>query len=254
MKIKLALTVFFLSIFSFLLATQIYIVSVSAQQINPITSPITSGVVGYFKMNAASWSGTLRDIFDSSGLKNHGKAINGANTIPLGKFDRAGSFDGINDRIDIPNSGTLSPKKITVATWVKIKSYSGNYPRLVTKLGSYELIMYTYPGGQGKVEWDIKIPQETDISTPLANKLNLGVWTHVAATYDGSSSKLYINGIKVAQKTNLSGDIAYTSHPVTIGDHSTWGGRNINADIDEVLIYNKALTESQIQALYNYQP
>lgn len=250
MKIKLALTVFFLSLFSFLLAAQIHAISVSAEQ----TNPITSGVVGYFRMNEASWSGTIKDVLDSSGLNNSGKAIGGTNTTSLGKFDRAGSFDGVNDRVDIPDSGTLSPSKITVATWVKINSYLGNYPRLISKLGSFELIMYTYPGGQGRIEWDIRIPQETDISTPFANKLNLGVWTHVAATFDGSSSKLYINGAKVAQKNNLSGNIAQTSHPLTIGDESAFGGRNINADIDEALVYNKALTESEIQALYNYQP
>ena len=74
----------------------------------------------------------------------------------------------------------------------------------------------------------------------------VGAWTHLAATYDGSSLAVWVNGVKVAA-TAVSGTIATGAGPLRIGGNGIWG-EYFNGVIDEVRVYDRALTASAIQA------
>jgi hypothetical protein len=76
--------------------------------------------------------------------------------------------------------------------------------------------------------------------------LPLDTWSHLAATYDGSDLRLFVDGVEVAS-TPRTGELATSSNPLEIGGDSFYG-QHFSGLIDEVRVYNTALTEAQIQA------
>src|ERR1051326_3038319 len=76
----------------------------------------------------------------------------------------------------------------------------------------------------------------------------LNTWTHVAAVYDGNALTIYINGIEDASATIGAVTLKTNTDPVAIG----WAGTTqyFNGGIDEVEIFNRALTAGEIQAIY----
>ena len=77
-------------------------------------------------------------------------------------------------------------------------------------------------------------------------------WYHVAMTYDGTTFKLYVNGVLDGQHA-ASGPIAINTEPVRLGGGSDSGciPYNLNGLLDEPAIYNRALSSSEIAAIYN---
>ena len=75
------------------------------------------------------------------------------------------------------------------------------------------------------------------------------LWSHLAATYDGATMRLYMNGALVSSQAR-TGAIATSANPLQIGGDSLYG-QYFNGNIDEVRIYNRALTQAEIQADMN---
>ena len=73
----------------------------------------------------------------------------------------------------------------------------------------------------------------------------LNTWTHLAATYDGASLRLYVNGTQVAN-ARRAGSIATSTGALKIGGNAIWG-EWYSGLIDEVRVYNRALTPAEIQ-------
>ena len=85
------------------------------------------------------------------------------------------------------------------------------------------------------------------LSGTTANPVN--TWTHVALTYDGATLRLYINGTQVASRA-ATGAIQTTNSPLWIGGNSPYG-EYFQGLIDEARVYNRALTQAEIQADMN---
>ncbi|MDD5704174.1 MAG: LamG domain-containing protein, partial [Dehalococcoidales bacterium] len=81
----------------------------------------------------------------------------------------------------------------------------------------------------------------------------LNTWTHVALTFDGNSTRVYINGVLTRTVTGLSGLIGVTSGPLRIGFRSNVvpSYESFNGSIDEVEIFNRALNQTDIQEIFN---
>jgi len=77
-----------------------------------------------------------------------------------------------------------------------------------------------------------------------------GVWHHVAGTFDGNQLRLYVDG-SLADSMDYTGAIATSTYPVNIGRNSQETGRLYEGAIDEVRIYNRALSEGEILFLGN---
>ena len=82
------------------------------------------------------------------------------------------------------------------------------------------------------------------VSGPTASPVN--AWTHVALTYDGTTLRLFVNGIQAATKAT-TGTIQATANPLWIGGNSPTASTSTGL-IDEVRVYNRALTQAEIQA------
>ena len=84
----------------------------------------------------------------------------------------------------------------------------------------------------------------------MANDSFNGSWHHVAGTFDGTQLRLYVDG-SLADSMDYTGTIATTTYPVNIGRNSQNTDRLYEGAIDEVRIYNRALTEGEILFLAN---
>lgn len=82
-----------------------------------------------------------------------------------------------------------------------------------------------------------------------ASSLPINTWSHLVATWDGTTFRVYVNGTQVSSKA-LGQAIVATTNPLRIGGNSTWG-EYFSGKIDEVRVYNRALSQAEIQADMN---
>ncbi len=184
---------------------------------------------------------------DSSGNGNDGTLHGPVEWTTEGKLGGALKFTGPYNYVLIPNAPSLNPtRQITIAAWIN-PAWTGNN-RILQKStegsdNQYRLIK----------EWG----NHTKFELPGAGTLYpqntlppLGKWTHLAGTYDGKSIKLYFDGVVVAEM-DASGEMTISDGPLFIGTkHSTApAGDEFNGMLDDVRIYNRALTQSEIKRL-----
>jgi hypothetical protein len=190
-------------------------------------------------------SGTV--VSDSSGLANHGIQT-GALWQP-GRVGQALRFDSSGDWVTIADHASLDlTTGMTLEAWVNPTGF-GEWRTVVFKENVPYFVygLYGNPSGVGHTEVVVG-----GNLTPVAGgaALPLNTWTHLAATYDGSTLRLYRNGALVAT-LNRSGAIGTSSGPLRIGGNSVWPAEYFNGLVDEVRIYNRVLTVSEIQADMN---
>jgi hypothetical protein len=85
-----------------------------------------------------------------------------------------------------------------------------------------------------------------DTSAPGTAALPLNAWTHLAATYDGATLKLFVNGVQ-AGAVAVAGSLNASADPLRIGGNHIWG-EYFSGRIDEVRVYNRALSAAEVQA------
>jgi hydrogenase maturation factor HypE len=83
-----------------------------------------------------------------------------------------------------------------------------------------------------------------DVGAAGGSALPLNVWSHLAGSYDGSTLRLYVNGVQVATQA-LTGSLVTSSGALRIGGNSVWG-EYFSGLVDEVRVYNRALSPAEI--------
>ena len=184
------------------------------------------------------------DLADSSGNANNG-TITGATWSTAGKNGGALSFNGTSNYVQVPDSASLDlTTGMTLEAWL-LPSALGTAWRTVlfkTQAGGMVYSLYanqdtTRPIGQ------VFIGSETDAIGSAALPLN--AWSHLAATFDGGALRIYVNGSLVAT-TVITGSIPASTGVLRMGGNSIWGEWYAGL-MDDVRIYNRALTQAQIQ-------
>ena len=190
-------------------------------------------------------SGTIAR--DSSGYGNDG-TIYGATWVD-GKYGEALSFDGIDDYIEVPDSDSLDiTDAITIEAWVKPSP--GDYRTIVSKgyLESYALRIAR--DSEPIMAFFTLDPNNPHAIAGTYNNIANNQWWHIAGTYDGNHVRLYING-ELDDSEAYTGTITTLSTPLRIGKLSgTTKTECFNGIIDEVSIYNRALSADEIKTLY----
>lgn len=205
-------------------------------------APAESGFVGHWNMNVSSVSASR--LADASGLGNHG-AISGAVLAP-GVMGESMSFDGVDDRVDIPGAPALDTSEgFTVAFWYLADANSGSI--LAKPFGSERFRSWQFefePAGLSFTSFD-----GTNSATDVAAIPAAGVWVHVAGTWDGVTKTLFVNGAPVLGEART---IAMDAGDVVIG--GDYGGGQFTAPfegrVDDVRLYDHALTTLEIQQLH----
>jgi len=187
---------------------------------------------------------TGTQALDASGNANTGTVSNGAWTATA-KYGKAITFNGTSSRVTINDSASLDlTTGMTLEAWVRPTALSGWRSIIIKERGnalSYSLYANT---NNNKPFGEIMTPIDQYIEA--GNKLPLNTWTHVATTFDGTQLRLFVNGTQVGSKIT-TGSIVSSSDSLRIGSNAIWG-EYFKGQIDEVRIYNSALSASEIQA------
>jgi hypothetical protein len=152
------------------------------------------------------------------------------------------SFDGSDDYVDVGTSSTLLPSNITVSFWAKGNATPAQYDSFMGKTN-----------GAGWTQgWGFYFNSATEldffIQTWNANRAYATVtpsnWNHIVGTWDGSTVKLYVNGV-LGTTASYSGSITGSGNPFEIGRLGS-NSYNLNSNIANVQIYNRALNTTEI--------
>jgi hypothetical protein len=228
-------------------------------------SSMTSGLVGEWSFNGADISGTT--AYDRSGSGNNGTLTNGP-TPTFGKVGQALSFDGTDDYISVadPASGVLDfgTGDFSISVWVKVMS--SNSGRLINKWNGsssegWILDVNTTTGGSnsaGHIRFRMRDTAENNFDYAHNVSIHDGEWHHIAVSLDRDSTTglvLYKDGAvagaaqdptSVSGSLSIAGALNMGALPSVVGGEAYFSG-----SIDEVRIYNRALSAAEITALYN---
>ena len=214
--------------------------------------PAPNGLVSWWAAD-----GSAADLIST----NHGTLQGGATATLPAYVDRGFSFDGTNGFVTIPDSPALKPALFTIETWVKFDSLfsqttgaAAGVQFLVHKqntrpnnwFSAYALLK----NASHRIGFDLISSNQTEVFLSSSSTVQTGVWYHVVGVRGSNSAQLYINGT-LAQQASINFASDYGNYPLYLGTsgHPTYNGR-LNGQLDEVTLYQRALSASEITALY----
>ncbi len=208
-----------------------------------VASAAAPGLVAAYGFEESSGTSAL----DASGQGNAGSLVNGTARTTQGRFGSALSFDGTNDSVLVSDASSLNPSTgMTLEAWVNPVATDG-WRTVVLKERNSDLSYALYGSGEGVPAGSITrsgVGGYTEAFGPAP--LVAGSWTHLAATYDGATVRLYADGQQIATRAG-AGTLGSGAGNLRIGGNSVWG-EWFRGIIDEVRVYNRALPQSEIQA------
>ena len=220
--------------------------NVRAQTGAIISNAPLSGLVAWWKAE--------NNANDSAG-NNSGFWI-GTTSYTNGEVGQAFNFNGAN-YVQVPDAPSLRfTTAITVEAWVKIRTFNG-VMAVVSKTGgpyvnqgSFDLSIE----GSGQPYFNVDTTNGADGLAPSSIAITTNQWIYIAGTYDGSTVKIYVNG-QLEGTTPWSQVIFPGNNPLVIGcglqSPSSSPYAFVNGLVDEVSIYNRALSASEIALIYN---
>jgi Concanavalin A-like lectin/glucanases superfamily/Bacterial Ig domain/Abnormal spindle-like microcephaly-assoc'd, ASPM-SPD-2-Hydin len=187
-------------------------------------------------------------VADSSGNGNAG-TISGATWTTQGKFGSALVFGGTTAVVTVPDAASLRlTTGMTLEAWVYPTWALTNWSTVVMKEQPGALV-YTLYAGSPANRPNVYLNTATDASGERGSTgpsaLPLNTWSHLAGTYDGATLRLYLNGVLVASQA-VTGAMVSSTGALRIGGNGVWG-EYFGGRIDEVRIYNRALSAAEIQ-------
>ena len=181
----------------------------------------------------------------------HTGTIYGASHI-TGRIGNALHFDGSGSYAEVPNAGDLQNASLSVATWFRWNDLGTDSIQFLTAKGIEFSEIHT--GGGSGVNGLRFIPAgypESHLDVPSI--LTSG-WHHVVMTYDGPGARTaaYLDGSFVGERTGITGalDPASDTAPIRLGKRLD-NGYPLNGDLDEVAFYGRALTATEVAAIYS---
>jgi PKD repeat protein len=200
-----------------------------------------TGLVAAYGFNESS--GTRVD--DVSGKGNHG-TVSGATRTSSGRYGRALHFDGSNDWVTVNDAASLDlTSGMTLEAWVYPTATPTSWRTVIMKEQAGNL-SYSLAANSDRNQPATSAFVGSGRTLYGGSRLAVNTWTHLAATYNGTTQRLYVNGSQVASRSQ-SGGMWVSSGALRIGGNSVWG-QYFRGRIDEVRIYNRALSASEIRS------
>ena len=181
-------------------------------------------------------------------LKGDHSTLLGGVSFADGKVGKAFDFSGSQDNIYANVSGISELQQLTMEGWVQHRSLTTKVDRYITIAENQTTkAVLRHDGIAGPNQLHFYMDIDGNFSHVRVNYvLQVGVWHHVAGTYDGSIMRMYLDGVELGALA-VSGTVANSSYVL-------FGGSTIETMdglIDEMSIYNRALTSAEILAIYN---
>ncbi len=220
--------------------------TITTPDIITITIQDNDGLSNGLILNWAFDETTGNVVADSSGNGNQGTFFN-AVSQGTGVSGSAAVFDAWGELVKVSSNSALNPATaITLAAWI---DQSG---QLIICKGS-EQQQYHLKGEWNGITFGAKINGAWKFYTGLTPINNLPQWRHVVGTYDGSTMRVYVDGVEIGTGKAVSGILSPSSGDFVIGGQAT-SGKSYMGSIDDVRVYNRALNSGEISALYNSFP
>jgi hypothetical protein len=208
---------------------------------NSSTNP--AGLVAAYGFNETSGV----QVADASGQSNTGTISNATHTT-TGKFGGALSFNGTSAWVTVADAASLKlTNGMTIEAWVNPTTGSG-WRAVVLKETSNGLAYALYSANNASRP-EGYVHTNADIGDAGTAAVALNTWTHLAVTFDGSTLRMFVNGVQVSS-ASVTGSMGASTGPLRIGGDSVWG-EYFKGQIDEVRIYNRALSPGEIQTDMN---
>lgn len=209
-----------------------------------------------WSLDEASWSGGAGEVQDASVNNLDGTAINGANTFSqlpalppvnsLGTCGYGGFTTSASQYVQRAHSNLLNLQgSFTIGLWVKPRTLpASGLMSILSKDENYEF--HLNPSGTINWWWQTTAGATNEFNSTTA--LPAGQWSHVLIRYAPGEQRIYINGT-LAGQASFSGTPLANGDPLQLGADQGAVGRNFNGELDELRIYNSALSTTQISAL-----
>ena len=202
-------------------------------------SAATGGLVGAWNFDETS--GTA--VKDLSGNGNDGKTT--SVTRVAGKYGQALSFNGASSIVTVNDAASLRlSRAATVEAWVKPTTVTG-WRTVVLKEQSETLSYGLYSSNEDNRPAG-HVFTSRDAGVASSSVLAPNTWAYLAATWDGTTQTIYVNGTKIATAA-LKGTIAPSSKPLRFGGNKIWN-EWFKGAIDDIRIYNRALTAAEVKS------
>ncbi|WPJ95846.1 LamG-like jellyroll fold domain-containing protein [Coraliomargarita algicola] len=210
------------------------------------------GLLSRWKFDALSGD----TAFDTQGFNDGTLTGNTARTSES-IAGQALTFDGTNDWVEAPHQSEYSSNALSISMWVR-PSVADSEPRgLISKrqgLTAGQRCFAIFSHTNSNINIDLGNQRVT--TNYSLNEVN--TWKHLTMTFDGAevsdNVKLYIDGDEVASNTITVTAIPVLDCPITIGILNTDYGFGFAGDMDEVRVYDRALTAAEVQALDKTEP
>jgi chitodextrinase len=197
---------------------------------------------------------------DATPYLNHG-VIGGNPVFEVANHPNGGGqnikFDGVQDSVLVPNAVQLISDYTTVSFWIRVDDVNLTIAEA-----------YVMDFGHWSERWKISLPQHlkivwttnsnniqfpvfiSDMDSGDGNEMVKTFWWYVTMVHDGTNDIIYVNGVQTNIKPTI-GKLNTTARPLCFGSNPIEGGQYFIGALDNVKIYNKALTAGEIQQLFN---
>jgi len=202
---------------------------------------ITNGLIGWWKLNGNT---------DTSVGSNNGANVNATPTVGQnGLTNTAYNFDGSTTWLNFGNSTVFNTSELTFTAWIKPVNTTGTY-QIIAKEGQYKTSL-SGTGGIYILVGSLGAGWTTNVIYP-APAIVGGSWAFVAMTVSSSAAtaKIYVNG-SLLGSTSITPITAYNTNSLLGGAYvTTPGNSQFNGALDDLRMYNRALSAGEISTLY----
>lgn len=204
-------------------------------------------LLAHWKLDETSGNIAVDSVGDHDG------SLAGNPTWSTGRLDGALDFDGTDDLVDVGGILRSGTPELTISAWVFKRD--GADSRVITKSSSTSRQDHVYSLGVSNriIRVRLKTADHDGNADFDGGNISLNQWTHLAFTYDGSALRIYRNGAETAVHA-LTGDIVASNLDTIIGNVNTSDARYWNGLLDDVRLYDAALSDAEIAELAGRGP
>ena len=211
---------------------------------DPTSTPLQQGLVAWYPFDG--------NASDMSGNGNHGN-VNGATlgTDRYGQANRAYSFDGVDDNLVIGEINSFEAQSHTFSTWANATQWSGD---IISKDGEASQRQWLIGSAPANGEIIAHFWSDTQMYQARSRYLlSTNQWSNIVQVWNNNSLKLYIDGV-LHGETQTVGSLAFGDQPIRIGGGALEGNPLwFNGSIDDIRIYDRALSTEKVKALYEFE-